>query len=506
MILVAAAALSLALASTAKAVPSSPGVAEEKITVPLFGKVAIYRPEPIRRARGVVLFISGDGGWNKGVVDMARRIAPHAIVAGLSMPVWQKAVEHSDVRCWFAAGELEEIAKAIEKTYRLPRYVPSVLVGYSSGATAVYGALAQAPPGTFAGAVSLGFCPDLEVARPLCGRGDWKPPYDTKKHRSDLPAKPDLETGEGGRPVWIALQGDVDQVCDPGGTVKFVGGIPAAKVVSLAKVGHGFAVPRNWGNAFDESVTTMLETGSVMEPSAAREAVAAPPAPSAATVEQRLTALDLPLSVSWPESARAVLVFVSGDGGWAELDRKVAEGLHSRGIAVVGWNALRYFWEEKTPDRFRADLARVVDTLPEGIPVFAGGYSFGAEVVPAALAERSASPLPSLSRVAGLVLLAPGPYATFEVSPLDWIRSSSSPTRHPVRSAIEGETAVPVLCLEPGEGETGCPPPAASGRVRAERLPGGHHFGGDFSGLVERVASFVTEAKPAPVSAAKGSS
>jgi hypothetical protein len=42
-------------------------------------------------------------------------------------------------------------------------HVP-VLVGYSSGATVVYAALVQSPPGTFAGALSLGFCPDQDFS------------------------------------------------------------------------------------------------------------------------------------------------------------------------------------------------------------------------------------------------------------------------------------------------------------------------------------------------------
>ena len=37
-----------------------------------FGKVTIYQPATSPVA--IVLFVSGDGGWNKGVVDMAENI------------------------------------------------------------------------------------------------------------------------------------------------------------------------------------------------------------------------------------------------------------------------------------------------------------------------------------------------------------------------------------------------------------------------------------------------
>ncbi|SPZ91950.1 Type IV secretory pathway, VirJ component [Sphingobacterium multivorum] len=42
------------------------------------------------------------------------------------------------------------------------------MVGYSYGATLVYGLIAQAPAGTFRGGIALGFCPDITIAKPLC--------------------------------------------------------------------------------------------------------------------------------------------------------------------------------------------------------------------------------------------------------------------------------------------------------------------------------------------------
>ena len=49
-----------------------------------FGKVVIYRPAG--HVKAVVLFVSGDGGWNLGVVDMARDfVAQGALVAGIDI-------------------------------------------------------------------------------------------------------------------------------------------------------------------------------------------------------------------------------------------------------------------------------------------------------------------------------------------------------------------------------------------------------------------------------------
>ena len=91
-----------------------------------------------------------------------------------------------------------------------------VLVGYSSGATLAYTTLVQAPVGTFLGAVSLGFCPDLMLHKPMCkGAG--------------LSYKVDPELGQVFDPVtrladpWVVLHGDQDQVCAPAATAAYVG-------------------------------------------------------------------------------------------------------------------------------------------------------------------------------------------------------------------------------------------------------------------------------------------
>ena len=125
--------------------------------------------------------------------------------------------------------------------------------------------------------------------------------------------------------------------------------------------------------------------------------------------------------------------------------------------------------------------------------MFAGGYSFGAEVVPVALAEKTARPA-ALARVEGLVLLGPGPYASFEVSPLDWIRTSNAPTLHSVREAVESSPGAPVLCLESSDAaDSGCPAGTVPGLTRV-KLPGGHHFSGDFDGIANRISEFIEKA------------
>jgi type IV secretory pathway VirJ component len=451
---------------------------QRRLRLPIGGIATAYIPD--RPPDAIVLFVSGDGGWNLGVVDMARRIATHSIVVGVSFPAIRRSVAGED-GCWYAAGDLEVIARNAEKQLGLLEYRPPILVGYSSGATLVYAALAGAPAGTFAGAVSLGFCPDLEVARPVCAAHAWKPAYDDRKHVSWLPRQTSLP-GE-----WYLLHGVQDQVCRPAETRAFVNGMAGAHLIQIDGTGHGFSRPAQWGPELDAAVAALLKPTPV---------AAAPIPASAQRIAGQLQALDLPLELSIPRAPRAFLVFVSGDGGWAALDRGVADALRRDDIAVVGLSAIRYFWRAKTPGQVAMDLRRVVQVLEgAGKPVAAGGYSMGAEVVPVALAAAQNRP-----RLAGVVAIAPAQTASFEIDPLDWIRTPGE-TAFRVAPAL-GSLGIPVLCVRPvSDAESACGG-LSPGIGEVVTLPGSHHFDGRYGDVAAAIERFVTRIS-APVRAMK---
>ncbi len=216
---------------------------EETFELAPFGTLTVYHAAA--RPAHVALFVSGDGGWKLGVVDMARELAAmDALVVGIDITHYVKTVVSgaaaaSDA-CFDPARDFEQLGKAVEQRFGYAGWTPPILVGYSSGATLVYAALVQAPPRTFAGAVSLGFCPDLIVNMPICkGNGlTWaRDPH--HKGVDFLPSRL-LEV------PWIALQGDIDKICTPADTRAYVAKVPHGELVWLHKVGHGFSVPRHW--------------------------------------------------------------------------------------------------------------------------------------------------------------------------------------------------------------------------------------------------------------------
>src|SRR5205085_8178102 len=118
----------------------------------------------------VILFISGDDGWGNGVARMAEGLTSehNALVAGVDIIAYLRAIDKTKEDCTFPPGHFEKLSKYIQLREGLKSYIHPTIIGYSSGATMAYTVLAQAPPDTFAGGMSLGFCPDLWTNKPFC--------------------------------------------------------------------------------------------------------------------------------------------------------------------------------------------------------------------------------------------------------------------------------------------------------------------------------------------------
>lgn len=305
---------------------------EETITFEPFGKVALYYETP--QPSHVALFVSGDGGWNLGVVDMARELASlDALVVGIDINHFIKQMEGSTEKCLYPASDFEMLSKLVQAKLNFSRYRTPVLVGYSSGATLIYAALVQAPYNTFLGGVSLGFCPDLMLHKSMCrGSGlEWTSGPKGKGYVF-LPAT-SLEV------PWVALQGTQDQVCDPPSTENYVKKVPQGEIIVLPKVGHGFSVPRNWMPQFRQAFSRITATAVKLDVSS-----------KTASTSGAQSLSDLPL-VEVPATAgnsNLMCIHVTGDGGWGVTDRGIANGLAAKGIPVVGLNSLHYFWKEKS--------------------------------------------------------------------------------------------------------------------------------------------------------------
>jgi type IV secretory pathway VirJ component len=423
-----------------------------------------------------VLFVSGDGGWNKGVVDMAKNIvAQDAMVVGIDIQHYLKSIKSQKVKCYYPAGDFEELSLTLQKKYKIPQYVKPILVGYSSGATLVYGMLAQAPANTFKGAISLGFCPDIETDKTLCN-GTGLTTHVLKEGKSYY-----LETSEKLTAPFIVLQGMLDQVCSYNETKKYMEDMRLGELISLPKVGHGFSVNRNWMPEFISSFKKVVSAPSYTEKKALENTL---------LQSQHLEPLpvDLPVILIPSESNDSLpLVFViSGDGGWTSFDQTVSEKLAEKGMPVVGLDAQKYFWKAKTPEETSDAIAKAVEhyMLQWGRNSFVlAGYSFGACVAPF-VANRFNSSLKDI--LLGVFCFSPDETGDFEIHISDMLNFNRTEKYNVIEEIKKIKSLHPVCIFGDAEDSAVSDHFSVAG-AEIITLPGSHHYNNEYSAVAESI-------------------
>jgi type IV secretory pathway VirJ component len=323
----------------------------------------------------------------------------------------------------------------------------------------------------FKGALSIGFCPDLDLIKPLCkGAGIEATPRRDDKGRlkgvNFLPAR--SLSGK-----WISLQGELDQVCPAAVAQKFIASVPGGDMIMLPKVGHGYSVDKNWVPQYEAAYERIT---------AASKPAQTPSLPSSVA--------DLPLIVV-PAAAGAASpwfgVFLTGDGGWVGLDRGVSRELAKHHIPVVGWDSLKYFWSPRTPDGAAADLDRVVRHYSREwgkSHVLLIGYSQGADTMPFMVNRLPAQTHDMVGLTAFLGL---SDNAVFEFHVANWLANPAKGI--PTAPELQRWSGSPYLCMY-GEkdGDAACEQLTGKGG-EVIKLAGGHHFGGAYAGIAEQILS-----------------
>jgi type IV secretory pathway VirJ component len=208
---------------------------------------------------------------------------------------------------------------------------------------------------------------------------------------------------------------------------------------------------------------------------------------AADTAEWRrnVDALGLPLTVVDADPPRAFLVFVTGDGGFQRVDQELADGIAKHGVTTVALSTFRYFMTKQAPEKVAADLGRIVDAIAVARqPIYAGGYSFGAEVVPDVVARNWTAA--DRARLGGLLLLAPSASASFKVDPLDWVRDPPADPHHLVDDSVRKLAPSRVVCIAGADDATAvCNRLADIPGVAVVHVPGTHHFENGMPRVIE---------------------
>ena len=433
-----------------------------------FENLTLYRPAG--EVKRVVLFLSGDGGWEGSVLEMSHVLQQDgALVIGIDTDALFRNLDKDAAKCVFPDGDLENLSHFVQAYYKLPGYKLPLLVGYSAGASLAYAVLAQAPPQTFAGALSMSFCVDMELHKTLC-KGE-SVHYITRRDRNGVDLLPSKTLAT----PWIALHGSADHVCPMPLAKRFASKVSGSEFIVLPGQGHHYEPAASWQPQFRAAVAKLDKSQAQSPP---------------LSVPKNLG--DLPIiEVNVEEGAPAgdsFAVLLSGDGGWAGLDKEVASALAANGIPVVGVDSLRYFWSERTPAGTAVDVDRIVRYYLahwQRKNVILIGYSQGADVMPFVLNRLPAA---TRQKVALTALLGLGTDATFEFHLGNWIGSGDEGL--PIKPEVARLGAAPVLCLYGEDEEDSLCPELASATFKVEKMAGGHHFDGDYDTLARLIMKY----------------
>jgi len=427
----------------------------DSVNVPSFGKVYIYNLTTT--PQNVIIMISGDGGWKFGVVGFSETFSEmNTLVIGVDILRYFKDLRLRTDDCYNVAADFVQLATEVEKKYNFPDYKPPVIMGYSSGATLVYGILAQARPGTFIGGISIGFCPDIELPKMLCE-------INGLTVKTDIPGKryilqPDDKLGN----PWIVLNGQLDRICNYPDVVDFMAKTKGAELITLPKVGHGFAkwndfMPQ-WKDAFNRLVANYEKVK--------------PPKVDIAQVK------DLPVVITHsktPDKQAPVALLISGDGGWYGFEQSIADNLAKQGIPTIGLDSKKYFWNRRTPEETASDIAKALNFYSNewGRDKFILiGYSLGAEIVPFIVNRL---PEEIKSKVESAVLLSPATTTDFEIHISNMLGMGNRQNTYNTMDEIT-KMSVPTLIIF-GDGEkTEIPELLSKTPVVIRKIPGDHHY------------------------------
>ena len=195
-------------------------------------------------------------------------------------------------------------------------------------------------------------------------------------------------------------------------------------------------------------------------------------------VAATLPLIDVPATAG---ASDTLVVFVSGDGGWAAIDKGISKVFAANGMPVVGLDSLKYFWTKRTPDEAARDLERIIDgglARHGKSRLLLTGYSRGADVLPAMISRLSPA---ARARIRLIALLGASPRVEFEFHVADWLRSSSKGT--PVKPEVDKLAAERILCVAGEDDHDSLCPQLHGANTDVVILKGSHHFDRDYEKL-----------------------
>ncbi|MEN3930796.1 AcvB/VirJ family lysyl-phosphatidylglycerol hydrolase [Microvirga sp. W0021] len=440
----------------------APTIATFNLDTPTMGIVKVYEPEA--EPEGLVI-IAADKAKAKDQTALAKEFAEQNLIAvtlDFDALRLERASRLADVDCHYLSDDLKDAAEAVQRNMSLKKYFFPSIVGLGEAAPFAYAVIAQAPKNTLAGGISVGFSDRLKTDRPYC-EGALTEPVRGQDNITEYQLSTKLKDDKELPSPWYVIVTAQEQ-----------------------------AKADNFTNAIDKAISITASAGEATDKAVIDTA-------QELQRQEENGVQSLPVSIIPPQGpTKALVIILSGDGGWRDIDKKIGDKLASKGIAVVGVDSLRYFWSRKEPATIAADIellfteyGKQFQTDKYGL----AGYSFGANVIPFAWPLISK---PTRKQVKLISLLGVAPNTDFEVS-VEGYLGSTSDTAEAVKPYLEKMPMQQTQCFygkeETEEDKTACTFPEFD---KAERImtEGGHHFDGDYDALADRISNRLLSAQP----------
>ena len=367
------------------------------------------------------------------------------------------SADNTGNQCLNLAKKLTELSLQLNRQFSLSNNNLPILVGIENGAASLYAALAQAEKKTFHAAVGINFTPQLSTHTPLCNQET----FSTKANGSLLEFK-----SLNRLPTSFYIFQDKG-LSTHSTTGEFANNINNAKL-TIAK------------EANETPLSEAIQILQWLDPRLADQI-------SSDAGDSDLPLIDVNVALDKTEATQTMAVLLTGDGGWAEIDKELARILAAQGIPTVGFDSLSYFWKARTPLTTSQDIERVITQYLEKWnkkQVILIGYSFGADVLPFIANNLSMETQKKISLVA---LLGMGKTAAFEFRLSSWMNADKNPDRLLISPEIEKMKWANSICIYGiADAAANCLPIESHG-VKAISMSGDHHFDEKYEVLVKHI-------------------
>lgn len=181
-----------------------------------------------------------------------------------------------------------------------------------------------------------------------------------------------------------------------------------------------------------------------------------------------------------------LVILYSGDGGWAAIDRGMAQVFNARGYGVVGLDSRAYFRTPRSPQAAAADLAAMADHYEAAWgahQVILVGYSFGADALPAIVPDLPAETRGQIRLLALVSLLKQG---ELRFHPSDWFDIAGAGA-YPTEPAIAALRDLRKVCVYGAADRREACHRFAPSVIRQVRLSGDHHFNKAYGAIARAI-------------------